>query len=188
MGGDAALCTPPPPPPPAPPGAPPSPPPPLPPPPSVPPHIFLRVDAGGVGGSEAWDDSGGGGTENSPISVTYDEPTVITFGGNYSLDEGDWVAWVPVTDGGCLNATSTSALSSGPLDASRSVTLQEEVGGTPSGTYVLCFAKAPINGTFPGDMPQSTDFTYAPDVVIEVVHAPPAGPPVEPPSLPPDIN
>lgn len=141
-------------------------------PPLTPPLILItRVDA---------DDASG---PDGILTVDHDTPTAISFSGNHSLTEGDWVMFVPASEGGCSNAATAGLLSGGPLDASLSVTVRLQTI-VPSDKYALCFAEAPDNGTFPGGAPQASDFHHAPHVSLDVVHSPPA----LPPALPPDIK
>ena len=154
-------------------------------PPSSPPDIAVYIDLGGANVS---------GTPDLNVSLPHDTPTVIVFTGNHSLEEGDVIVFVPVTDGGCANAANAPASDGGPLDASLSVTLQLQGGvdGTDSGIYVLCVAEAPPGGfPGPGGRPTASDFDYHPHVFVTTVHAPPAAPPLPPaaPSpLQPDLS
>lgn len=150
-------------------------------PPSSPPDISVYIDLGGANVS---------GTPDLNVTLTHDTPTVIVFTGNHSLEEGDVVVFVPVTDGGCANAANAPPSNGGTLDASLSITLQLQGGidGTDSDTYVLCVAEVPPGG-FPGPngRPTVDEFDYHPHISVTIVHAPPSAPP-QPPAIPSPIS
>jgi len=117
------------------------------------------------------------------VSVTHNVPTVVTFTGAHPLEEGDVVAFVPESDGGCQNALSAAG---GVLDSSLSVavSLDGHAGGGAGVSYVLCVAEAPPGG-FAGGSPTAGSFDLHAHVTAAVVHEPPSVPPFPPPLSPP---
>jgi len=148
-----------------PPPSPPPPPPPLPPPPSAPPpHVLLDVNDGDP-------------PPASELHVLSNVPQVITLNGNHAVQHGGTVRFMPLSNGGCAGAASSSQ--AGTLDETLSTTvlLEGGVDGTDSAKYALCLVDEPPS---PTRALVDADFAYLPHVLIIVSHQPPSMPP--PPS------